>query len=52
MLTQLLQVLQNLGQMCVEPLVVALIVVVIATVAMYWRPRSPSPCSEWWWPLS
>ncbi len=43
MLTQLLQVLQNLGQMRVEPLVVALIVVVIATVAMYWRPRSPAP---------
>jgi len=43
MLVQLAQVVQNLGQMRVQPFVVALTVVVIATTVIYWLPRSPAP---------
>jgi SulP family sulfate permease len=43
MLVQLAQVVQNLGHMRVEPFLVALTVVVVATAAMYWLPRGPAP---------
>ncbi|MGA2032054.1 MAG: SulP family inorganic anion transporter [Thermoguttaceae bacterium] len=43
MLMQLLQVVQNLGHMRVQPCIVALTVAVIATMVIYWRPRSPGP---------
>jgi len=43
MLVQLAQVVQNLGRMRVEPFFVALTVVVVATIAMYWLPRGPAP---------
>jgi len=43
MLAQLVQVVQNLGQMRVQPFIVALTVVVIATTVIYWLPRSPAP---------
>ena len=43
MLLQLLQVVQNLGQMRLPPFLVALTVVVIATLVAYRFPRSPAP---------
>ena len=43
MLMQLVQVIQNLGHMRVPPFLVALTVIVIATVVIRWLPRSPAP---------
>jgi SulP family sulfate permease len=43
MLAQLLQVMQNLGQMRLPPFFVALTVVLIATLVAYRFPRSPAP---------
>jgi SulP family sulfate permease len=43
MLMQLVQVLQNLGAMRVEPFLVALTVIVVATIVIYALSRSPAP---------
>ena len=43
MLLQLVQVVENLGAMRIQPFLVALTVVVVATAAIYRRPRSPAP---------
>ena len=43
MFGQLLQVLARIGHMHVVPFLVATIVIVVATVMVYWMPRSPAP---------
>jgi SulP family sulfate permease len=43
MLMQLVQVVRNLGAMRVQPCLVALTVIVVATIAIYVLPRSPAP---------
>ncbi len=43
MLAQVLQVIQNLGHMRVEPFLVALTVILVATMAIYWLPKGPAP---------
>lgn len=43
MLGQLVQVIQNLGQMRIQPFLVALTVIVVATIVIYRLPRSPAP---------
>ena len=43
MFGQLLQVVGSLGHLRVVPFLVASIVIVIATVMVYWLPRSPAP---------